>query len=73
MAFLTGHELGVGYCSLKSLKVWIVITQHGDEDYGTKTKKDVRKHSDFSSQLTDGYKVEKIVKTISVLIAAPPT
>lgn len=37
--FLTGHEPRVGYCSLKSLKVWIVITQHRDEDYDTKTKK----------------------------------
>lgn len=73
MDFLTGHEVRVGYCSLKSLKVWIVITQHGDEDYNTKTRKDVRKHSDFSLQLTDRYKVEKIVKTISVLIVAPHT
>lgn len=73
MDFLTGHEPRVGYCSLKLLKVWIVITQHGDEDYDTKAKKDVQKHSDFSSQLTDRYKVEKIVKTISVLIVVPPT
>lgn len=65
MDFLTGHEPRVGYCSLESLKVWIVITQHGDEDYDTKTKK---KRCTQSLQLTDRYKVEEIVKTISVLI-----